>query len=347
VVSPDAEAVLAFDGNQGDAAISYDGDVFNTVFFGYPLETVSLSGREAILSRLIDFFGGCEPTMGQLEGHVTDAATGDPLEGVTVSVDPMGYQDQTDSSGFYTMVLPANDYQVTAELDGYVPQTLPATVAISETTVLDFALEEEILPPDIDIDPASIAVTLVTGEYAIEPVTVSNLGGSPLSFTVANPDGETWLSFEPASGKLDPTASQVVSVTLSATELGAGVYTTDLEFASDDPDSPLVVVPVTLTVLPACVPISEVDFTWASEAPLAGEVVTFTASYTGSEPVGFLWEFSDGITSTVESPARTFAPGVYTVTLTISNDCGFGEASYTINIAAPSWWLYLPIVSKN
>lgn len=76
-------------------------------------------------------------------------------------------------------------------------------------------------------------------------------------------------------------------------------------------------------------------------------MVTFTASYTGSEPVSFLWEFSDGITSTAKSPARTFAPGVYTVTLTLNNDCGVGDATYTITIAAPTWWIYLPIVTKN
>ena len=347
IVSPDAQAQLAFSGNQGNAAISYDGDTFNTIFLGYPLEAVSLAGRQAILERTIDFFGGCEPTNGQLEGQVTDAATGDPLQGALITAEPTGDQATTDLNGNYVMSLSAGDYQVTASLDGYVSQTLPATIAVSETTVLDFALEQEIIPPEIDITPTSISATLFPGEYTVESVTVTNLGGSPLSFTVSNPDAATWLDFEPANGKLDPSASQVVSVTLDTTELGVGVYTTTLEFASDDPVTPLVVLPVALTVVPACVPVSDTDFTWTPETPLEGEVVTFTASVSGSQPISYYWEFSDGITSTVESPARTFASGVYTITLTTSNDCGVDEVSYTITVAAPSWWVYLPLVAKK
>jgi len=59
-VSPDGQAQLAFYGNQGNAAVSYAGASFNTVFLGYPLETIeSLSGRSAVLERTIDFFGSC------------------------------------------------------------------------------------------------------------------------------------------------------------------------------------------------------------------------------------------------------------------------------------------------
>jgi hypothetical protein len=39
--------------------VSYSGATFKTVFLGYPLEAVPLAGREAIVSALVDFFGGC------------------------------------------------------------------------------------------------------------------------------------------------------------------------------------------------------------------------------------------------------------------------------------------------
>jgi PKD repeat protein len=45
--------------------------------------------------------------------------------------------------------------------------------------------------------------------------------------------------------------------------------------------------------------------------------------------------------------SRTFAPGIYTISLTVSNACSADDISYTITVAAPSWWLYLPVVSKN
>jgi hypothetical protein len=60
-VTPDGQARLAFLGNQGNAAVSFDGSSFNTVFLGYPLEAIaSLSGRSAVVERTVDFFGGCQ-----------------------------------------------------------------------------------------------------------------------------------------------------------------------------------------------------------------------------------------------------------------------------------------------
>jgi PKD repeat protein len=280
---------------------------------------------------------------------VTDFVTGDPLEGVLVTVMPARNHilGLTDPNGYYSMTLPAGDYQVTAELTGYETQTKPATVAVSETTVVDFVLVPVVVPPEIDVTPSAISVTLVSGESSLEPVTVTNLGGSPLNFAVTNPEAVTWLSFEPLNGILDPSASLDISVTLDAAALDAGVYTATLEFASNDPITPLVILPVTLTVLPACVPVSGTDFSWIPPAPIAGEVVTFTASVTGSEPISFFWDFGDGFTATGETVAHSFASGVYTVTLTASNACGVDEISYNITVASPSLWVYLPLVSKH
>ena len=285
--------------------------------------------------------------VGQLEGHVTDSVTGDPLAGASVTVEPAGNHILaiTDPSGYYSMTLLAGDYQVTTELEYYFSQIQPATVVGNETTVLDFAME--IIPPEIDVTPSVISVTLPTGESSIEAVTVANLGGSPLSFTVSNPEAVSWLSFTPQGGELDPDASQVVSVTLDASELSAGVYTATLELASDDPETPLVVLPVTLTVLPACIPVSEADFSWTPEAPLAWEIITFTAMVTGSGPIDFVWDFGDGVTATGEVVLHSFTSGVYNVTLTASNACGVDEISYTITVASTVWWVNLPLVSKN
>lgn len=61
-VNPDVEAELAFSGNQGDAAISYEGGTFQTVFFGFPFEAIpNLADRTDVVSALVEWFGGCEP----------------------------------------------------------------------------------------------------------------------------------------------------------------------------------------------------------------------------------------------------------------------------------------------
>ncbi len=62
VVNPDAQAQVAFVGNQGDAGLSYDGGTFRTVFLGFPLEAIpNLADRGDVLSTVVDWFGGCEP----------------------------------------------------------------------------------------------------------------------------------------------------------------------------------------------------------------------------------------------------------------------------------------------
>ncbi len=89
---------------------------------------------------------GCliPPGDGALNGHVTAAIGGAPLEGATVMADDgqgNTYPTTTDASGYYTLTLPADSYTVTASLDGYNPLSQSATVNTGEETTLDFALE--------------------------------------------------------------------------------------------------------------------------------------------------------------------------------------------------------------
>ncbi len=63
IVNPDAQAQVAFLGNQGNAGISYDGDTFQTVFLGFPFEAIpNLADRADVTATLVDWFGGCAET---------------------------------------------------------------------------------------------------------------------------------------------------------------------------------------------------------------------------------------------------------------------------------------------
>lgn len=106
--------------------------------FGFSSEsaTVDLVGGEAIAIELV-----LEPLASHaLSGTITDSATGEPIYGATVALpgtplDPV----TTDTSGSYTIVVPADDYDVTADLTHCTePQT--AAVTIDEATTLDFSL---------------------------------------------------------------------------------------------------------------------------------------------------------------------------------------------------------------
>ncbi len=81
---------------------------------------------------------------GTLDGTVTTADNGLPVEGLTViAEDDQGttYPAITDAAGYYTVQLPAGTYTVTAALDGYEPQSQVAEILPNQTTTVDFALQ--------------------------------------------------------------------------------------------------------------------------------------------------------------------------------------------------------------
>jgi len=77
-----------------------------------------------------------------LEGTVTNANGGALLEGVEVTVEGTGITVLTDENGDYAIAgLPADDYVLNFVLSGFVGQTVPATVATGENTVVNLALQ--------------------------------------------------------------------------------------------------------------------------------------------------------------------------------------------------------------
>jgi len=67
------------------------------------------------------------------------------------------------------------------------------------------------------------------------------------------------------------------------------------------------------------------DLNIRPELAFVGELVQFT-DQSSPKPLTYLWDFGDGTTSPLESPVHAYAEqGIYTVTLTTSNQYGIGE----------------------
>src|SRR5690606_25245767 len=93
---------------------------------------------------------------GQLAGTVTDAVSGDPIGGATVSMTcPVDRQRTTDPDGGYQITLPVGEYQVTASAFGYTDSTAQAEILAGQTTVQDFALQP--------VDSVTISGTVTDG----------------------------------------------------------------------------------------------------------------------------------------------------------------------------------------
>ena len=149
-----------------------------------------------------------------------------------------------------------------------------------------------------------------------------------------------WLSEDPTSGTVDPGMCQTVEVTFTA-PITPGDYYANLIVDSNDPDTPEITIPVTMTVPE---PADIVTVTYV----ITDLEVTFDATVTGTAPFAFAWDFDDGNTSTDEDPVHVYdAEGCYTVTLTVNNGCGEAMWTEQICVVEPMQRIYLPIVLKN
>ena len=87
---------------------------------------------------------------------------------------------------------------------------------------------------------------------------------------------------------------------------------------------------------PVCEPPTAAAFTWTPLDPVAGEVITFTATASGTAPFLFQWAFGDGGAGVGSPTGYTYAAaGDYTVTLTATNACGSDQDSALISVAEP------------
>jgi PKD repeat protein len=63
--------------------------------------------------------------------------------------------------------------------------------------------------------------------------------------------------------------------------------------------------------------------------------VQFTDQSTGTAPLSYLWDFGDSATSTLPSPAHTYAAaGTYNVKLTVTNIAGSNDVTHSVRVTA-------------
>lgn len=129
-----------------------------------------------------------------------------------------------------------------------------------------------IIPPDITVDPASLAQVLQPGEVATPTLTIGNVGepDSLLEGSIAAPL-VGWLRVQPSHFTLAQGESIDVAVEFNASGLETGVFTATLLLDSNDVDESQVAVPVTLTV-----PTLALDKVATPVVAYAGDIVTYT-----------------------------------------------------------------------
>jgi hypothetical protein len=127
----------------------------------------------------------------------------------------------------YVFSLIVNDGEYNSNPDSVIVTVLPA-------------------PPDIIVYPELLTENLLSGTNSIQTLTVKNEGFCDLIFT-ATPQAD-WLSITSKSETIVAGDSLVLNVLIDAANLYAGIYDSEITIESNDPDEPVINVPVTLTV---------------------------------------------------------------------------------------------------
>lgn len=107
----------------------------------------------------------------------------------------------------------------------------------------------------IEIMPESLTENLDEGETAVQELAITNNGTASLTYSaiVAYGEGSGWLSVAPAFGSVPVGESSIVNATFNAMGLESGIYTATINFNSNDPNNPVVGIPVELTVNEICI----------------------------------------------------------------------------------------------
>lgn len=103
---------------------------------------------------------------------------------------------------------------------------------------------------------------------------------------------QSWLFVDPTSGNVPAGGNMQIAITLSAVDLALGTYTAELHIYSNDPDDPMVIVPVTLNVAEMAVAVTadQEIICLGEDVQLSSEVYGGSGNYTynwTSDPAGF------------------------------------------------------------
>ncbi|HEY1919855.1 MAG TPA: carboxypeptidase regulatory-like domain-containing protein [Streptosporangiaceae bacterium] len=199
----------------------------------------------------------CRPTPGGLvAGVVKDANTGAGLAGASVTSTAEPSESATTMAapgGFYELFAAGRGRQsfTISDAGGYAAQAMTVRIEKNGIARADAGLQAG----DLRLVPAKkLATTLVSGTAVTVPVTITNTGTVPATFTLT-PEGDdgsdmAWLSDTPASGQIPADGSTTVQVTMTsgdATGTGQpGSYTGSLVVGTDTPYTPSVDVAMTV-----------------------------------------------------------------------------------------------------
>ena len=184
-----------------------------------------------------------------IQGLVRDAKTNAPLTGVEVRAtaeNGLRFTAVSDADGIYTLAVQSGVYTVEAGREGY-PDEVIRDISVDElnTTSLDFLLQPV---PAIRVSPSNLELTLQHNDMKNSKLTLTCLSSSELDWSLSEDPEVDWLGTDINSGTII-SDTQDIYITVTSTMTEPGIYQANLKINSNDPDDPVVTVPVILHML--------------------------------------------------------------------------------------------------
>ena len=286
--------------------------------------------------------GGGGPANGGIEGKVTDAITGEPVEGEDVTTDPPTRNPKTDSDGKYSMLsISPGDYTVEASKEGYDPNTEDVTVESGEDAVADIELTPTVT--SVEIEPTSASIDVGGTGALAATVTYSN---------DATDDDVEWSSSNESVATVSASSDAVVTgvasgnVTITATSnkdssksASAAVTVMELAATPTPTPSPTVTPSPTATASPTPTPTPASTISAFSGDGQSGTVGTVLANPfvvitndVGGNPVSSVdvtFAVTAGGGSLSASSAKTGTDGKSSTALTLGPAVGINTVTAT------------------
>ena len=111
---------------------------------------------------------------GTLEGTITEAATGEAIPGATVIIGGTNFGTAANEDGFYSLRLPALNFEIVVTAVGYTPWSDSVRVIRDQVNPLDVALEEATVEME-GITVEDDAVFQDAGVYELDPETITKI----------------------------------------------------------------------------------------------------------------------------------------------------------------------------
>ncbi|NQT63603.1 MAG: carboxypeptidase regulatory-like domain-containing protein [Candidatus Marinimicrobia bacterium] len=269
----------------------------------------------------------CEPpteakTTGSIEGIIYDAATSQPLVGVTITTEPITSSKITDTNGSFKIEgVEPGDYTLQAAKTGYSINTTTVHIVAGETATADLQLT--VVTPELSVSITTLDFGSTSSSL---PFTIINSGEGTLEWSVV--ENSDWISVNPANGNIaDEQSSVIVSVDRSG--LSAGDYTETIAITSNGGSSSI---QVTTNVEGPVLILSNNSLSFGTST----DNLTFTVSNGGIGELTYNAVYSAGwLTVTPTSGSASTETDVLTVTVNRSG-LAYGNYFETITMTSNS-----------